>query len=135
MMMRAMTPTPTPATILHARGVAVDQDVRVMVVERIPLATRYATPDGALVAGQAYEDAAHDNAHGSEGYVTDATFSFDPGGAGEASALVVTYRWESARAFCALIESEEDVLAGWLAEYAAGPREVTLSRELAVQLK
>ncbi|MEO1028542.1 MAG: hypothetical protein AAFX02_05735 [Pseudomonadota bacterium] len=100
----------------------------ITVFERIPLKPKYATPEGAVQAGQAYDDIAGDNAHDAPGHAGHASFFFD---AAKAS-LVVFYPWLGRANLEQLLASEDAVLADWFAEFAAGPRETMILDELAV---
>ncbi len=103
----------------------------ITVLERIPLRKEYASVRGAWIAGQAYEDVAHENAHEASGHVAHAEFYFEPSSGGSGyGALVLLYPWASSRELMELLASEEEILADWFRKYAAGPRTITLLRKL-----
>jgi hypothetical protein len=105
----------------------------VTVLERIPLQAKYSSAAGALLAGQAYEDAAHENAHRSSGHVSHALFHYEPPHRGQrCGALLLWYQWASAAEVSNLLASEEGLLADWFTKYAVGPRTITLLQHLRV---
>ena len=100
------------------------------IFERIPLRPEFATPDGAARAGQAYDVAAGENAHGAEGHSGHASFFFEGGADG--GALVVIYPWFGRENLSRLLSSEATVLSTWFTAYAAGPRQVSVLEEVPV---
>jgi hypothetical protein len=104
----------------------------VTVIERIPLRTEFATPEGALLAGQAYDDIAGPNAHRQPGHAGHASFFFEPQSVTNSGTLILIYPWYGQSALIGLLNSEATILDQWLTTYAAGPREVIVLSELPV---
>jgi hypothetical protein len=104
----------------------------VTVIERIPLRPEFASVEGAVIAGQAYDDAAGPNAHSHPGHAGHASFFFEPGPGEDSGNLVLIYPWFGRSAVAALVESESPLLARWCGTYALGPRNVHVLTEVAV---
>jgi hypothetical protein len=100
------------------------------VIERIPLRSEYATPEGALLAGRAYGNLTGPNAHRQPGYAAQASFFFEP----RRRVLTVIYPWYGENAVQGLLNSERTIMDQWLAAYAAGPREVSILSEIAIEM-
>src|SRR5215813_14616181 len=95
----------------------------VTIIERVPLKPAFATPEGALKAGNAYDHITHQNAHAQPGHVGHATFFFESGPTDDTGYLVLIYPWRGRSGVVELLRTEEPILIDWMAFYAAGPRQ------------
>jgi hypothetical protein len=101
----------------------------ITVLEKVTLNSDHASSDGALLAGQAYDEVLHDNAHHADGYVDHAAFMYQ-----EPDKLIILYPWRDETSIRELLAQEERLLTRFFSDYCIGRREVTILTELPVEV-
>jgi len=101
----------------------------ITVLEVITLKTEHANLQGALLAGQAYDELLHHNAHRADGYIDHAAFMFQ-----EPDRLVILYPWRDEPSVQELLVEEEQILAPFFNEFCVGGRQVSFLTELPVEV-
>ncbi|MCG8599291.1 MAG: hypothetical protein MI807_04030 [Verrucomicrobiales bacterium] len=102
------------------------------ILETIRLKPEFCTPEAALKAAQAYDDSVDDHGHAATGHIDHAHFYFDE----SEGVLRITYPWADRLSFKALIEGEDagGLLDEWHTKYAEGPRSISVTEELPVEV-